>query len=203
MKQQYLRLFAFMFGVAFIVSGVIFVFTQMYKDDREKKIAAEQVIADEIGDEYKTFFELESELTAYRDELMKSFSSYVTFYADMPKGYEKIKKAITEYETKIVAISDASAFLEAKCIDKYADSNANDKCIAYYINLEKTINVFVGDLEFFNSKIKEFNDWTEEENKSVLMTAVKYDKLEEFVASKYTDYVDLNHDGTYLGQNAD
>ena len=191
MKQQYLRLFAFLFGISFIVSGVIFVFTQIYKDDREKRIAKEQIIADEIGDEYKTFFELESELTTYRDELIKNFSSYVTFYADMPKGYEKIKEAITEYETKIVAISDASAFLEAKCVDKYADSNANDKCIAYYINLEKTINVYVGDMSFFNSKIKEFNEWTEEENQSVLMTAVKYDKLEEFV------------DGTYLGQNAD
>lgn len=203
MKQQYIRLFAFLLGIAFILSGVIFALTKMYKDNRTKKIEEEKIVTDEIGDVYKTFFELESELTASRDELMKKFSSYITFYADMPKGYSGIKEMIQSYETKVTEIEDASSFLAKKCVDKYSVHEANDKCIAYYRNLEMTINVFVGDLEFFNSKIKEFNAWTEEENKSVLMTAIKYDKLEEFVSTKYTEYVDLNKDGTYLGQNAD
>ena len=35
------------------------------------------------------------------------------------------------------------------------------------------------------------------------MNAVKYKELKEFVSEKYTKYVDLNNDGTYLGQNAD
>lgn len=203
MKQQYLRLFAFIFGLAFIISGVIFTFTKMYKDGREKMIADEKVVADEIGDVYKTFFEKESELTTYRDELIKDFNNYVTFYADMPKGYEGMAGKIKQYETLITEIEDVSAYLEDKCTSKYSVSEANDKCIAYYLNLERTINTFIRDNEYFNSKIKEFNEWTVEENKSVLMNAVKYDELEEFKAEKYTKYVDLNKDGTYLGQNAD
>ena len=135
MKQQYIRLFSFLFGITFIVSGVIFVFVKMYKDDRIRIEAKEKVIADEIGDVYKTFFDMESELTEARDSLMKDFSSYVTFYADMPKGYAGMKEKIEAYETKITEIEDASTFLKKKCEVKYSVSTANDKCIAYYINL--------------------------------------------------------------------
>ena len=63
---------------------------------------------------------MESELSAYRDELVKSFMNYVTYYADMPKGYSGIMEKITEYDNKITEIEDASAFLEAKCVDKYS-----------------------------------------------------------------------------------
>ena len=203
MKQQYLRLFAFLLGVAFILSGVIFTFTKIYKENREKKIEEEKIVTDEIGDAYKTFFEMENKLTESRDVLMKKFSSYITFYADMPKGYADIKEMIASYETIVTEIEDASSFLAKKCVDKYSVHEANDKCIAYYRNLEMTINTYIGDLEFFNSKIKEFNEWTAEENKSVLMNAIKYDTLEKFESTKYTEYVDLNKDGTYLGQNAD
>ena len=94
MKQQYLRLYAFIFGLAFIISGVIFTFTKMYKDDREKKVEEEKVIADEIGDIYKTFFEKENEVNAYRDTLLKDFGDYVTFYANMPKKYDKMAEKI-------------------------------------------------------------------------------------------------------------
>lgn len=203
MKQQYLRLFAFLLGIAFILSGVIFTFTKIYKENREKKIEEEKIVTDEIGDVYKTFFEMENKLTESRDVLMKKFSSYITFYADMPKGYADIKEMVASYETIVTEIEDASSFLAKKCVDKYSVHEANDKCIAYYRNLEMTINTYIGDLEFFNSKIKEFNEWTVEENKSVLMNAIKYDTLEKFESTKYTEYVDLNKDGTYLGQNAD
>ena len=203
MKQQYLRLFAFIFGLAFIISGVIFTFTKMYKDAREKKVEEEKVIADEIGDIYKTFFEKENEVNAYRDTLLKDFGDYVTFYANMPKKYDKMAEKIKQYETLITEVEDVSSYLKDKCVEKYSVSEANDKCIAYYINLERTINYYVGDHEYFNSKIKEFNEWIVGENKSVLMNAVKYKELKEFVSEKYTKYVDLNKDGTYLGQNAD
>lgn len=202
MKQQFLRLFSFILGIAFIASGVIFTVVTSYKDDRNKMIEEQEKIADEIGDVYKVFFDMETNLSAYRDEVMKDFANYVTFYSDMPKGYQGIMEKIGEYDNKITEIEDAASYLEAKCVDKYSVLEANDKCIAYYLNRERTINTFVGDTEYFNSKIKEFNDWTEVENASVLAT-VKYEKLEEYVSEKHSKYVDLNNDGTFLGQNAD
>lgn len=202
MKQQYINFFAFLFCVSLIITGVIFGFTELYKGNRKRKMEKEQVIADEIGDVYKTFFDLESDLTKSRDLLMKDYLEYSSFFSNMPSGYEAIKVKITDYETKITEIEDASSYLKKKCVDKYSVTSANDKCNAYYINLEKTINTFVNDIQLFNNKIKEYNEWTEEENKSVLATT-KYEKLESFVAVKYTDYVDLNKDTTYLGQNAD
>ena len=79
---------------------------------------------------------------------------------------------------------------------------ANDKCDAYFINLEKTINYYVGDLDFFNLKIDDFNEWIKTENESILVTK-KYVPLEKHEAKKYTKIVDLNNDGTYLGMKSE
>ena len=86
----------------------------------------------------------------------------------MPKGYNKVIENIGKYETIIKEAEDISTYLKEKCNITYSVAEANEKCDLYYKNLEKSINVFVGDLEFFNSKIKEYNEWTVVENKSVI-----------------------------------
>ena len=76
MKQQYVKLFSIIFGAAFVVSGVIFGVVTAYKSNRNKMIEENNKIADEIGDVYKTFFKMESDLTAYRDEVMNMKNDY-------------------------------------------------------------------------------------------------------------------------------
>lgn len=202
MKKQYIRLFSSLIGITFILSGVIFSYTQSYKNEKSKTIEEEGIIADEIGNVYKTFFDKESELSSYRTTLMDSMNNYVSFYSTMPNTYNEMIEQLSNYETKIVEIEDISSYLNEKCKSKYSLVETNEKCIAYFINLEKTINIFVGDVKFFNSKIKEFNEWTKTENESVVSKEV-YDELKEYSVKKYKDYVDLNNDGTYLGMNAD
>ena len=199
MKQQYIKLFSILIGLSLIISGVIYVFSNMYKEDRARKLKNEQIIADEISDIYKSFFDVEKELTAERDKLVKEYLEYSSYYSNMPKGYNAMKEKIAAYEEKVTQAEDVSAFLKKSCEKKYSINSANDKCIAYYINLERTINTFIGDIEKFNVKIDEYNVWTEEENKSVL-TTTKYELLEKFVSTKYKEHVDLNNDGTYLGE---
>lgn len=201
MKQQYIKLFSFLLGISFILSAVIFVYVKDYKDEKQEKVKSESIIADEIGNVYKTFYKKAKEINTYRDSLNKDLSNYLVYYSNMQKGYKNMVSKYTEYETKLKELEDISSYLKEKCVDKYSVSNANEKCNAYYINLEKATNIFIEDIIFFNSKIKEYNEWTEVENKSVIAT-VKYKKLDEYKSEKYTDYVDLNKDGTYLGMSS-
>lgn len=200
MKKQYIELYSFLIGITFIISGIIFTFVNTYKESKKDKIEEETIIADEIGNVYNTFYRKESELSKYRDDLIDNIFDYVTYYSQMPDDYEKMISDIKKYEELVKESEDISSYLKAKCTSKYSIKDANEKCNAYYINLEKTINVFVSDVEFFNSKIKEYNEWIENENESVLVT-VEYKKLDEYKSNNYLDYVDLNGDGTYLGMN--
>lgn len=202
MKQQYVRLFSFIIGCTFIVSGVIFMYTKSIKAEKKEKIETETKIADEIGDVYKTFYKKEKTLSKYREKLIDDMSTYFTYYIDMPKGYKSMIDKVAQYEEYVKESEDMTSYLKENCNKKYSVAKANEKCSAFYINLEKTINVFVEDLSLFNSKIDEYNEWIKTENKSVISN-VKYKSLDKYESEKYTDYVDLNKDGIYLGKNND
>lgn len=202
MKQQYLRLFSFLIGITFIISGVVFTVVNNYKEEKNKKKQEEEQIADEIKDIYETFYNKEKELSEYRDTLLNDIKEFTVFYTQMPSGYGDILPKVEKYETLLIEIEDMSEYLHNNCSKRYSVLEANDKCDAYYKNLEKSINIFIGDIELFNSKIRDYNDWTEEENASVIKTQ-NYDKLSLYVANKYTEYVDINDDGTYLGMKSE
>lgn len=202
MKRQYIRLFSFLIGITFILSGVIFFFVNNYKQDKKAKIEAEIKLADEISEVYETFYNKEKELSTYRDETINEVKDFSSYYTEMPKGYDDIIPLLEKYEELLTEIENGSSFLQEKCTVRYSVLDANDKCDAYYINLEKSINIFVGDIEYFNGIIKNYNEWTEIENKSLIATD-HYDTLELFTAKKYTDYVDLNNDGTKLGMKGE
>jgi len=202
MKRQYIRLFSFLIGITFVISGILFSFVNEYKKDKKQRIADENVIADEIGDVYEAFYKKEKELSKYRDELLEDVKEFSAYFAGMPEGYETIVPKLDEYETLISEIEDVSSYLKQKCNKRYSALIANDKCDAYFINLEKTINIYISDVEFFNAKIDDFNEWIVEENKSILVTE-KYKELDKYVAKKYNKVVDLNKDGTYLGMKSE
>ncbi len=202
MKNQYVRLFSSLLGITFILSGVIFAYSNTIKEEKNKKIQEESAIVSEIGTVYQSFFDKENELNTYRTTFIDKVNEYVTFYSNMPNEYNAMIDEVSNYENQVAEIENMSSYLESKCKDKYSVIETNDKCNAYYINLEKTINIFIGDAKYFNSKIKEYNEWTKTENESVI-AETKYEELNEYEIKKYKDYVDLNKDGTFLGMNAD
>lgn len=199
MKRQYTRLFSFLIGLSFILSGIIFAFVNNYKAEKKKRIEAEIVIGEKIDDNYKSFYDKEKELSEFRDKFVDDIQDFSSFYQNMETEYKTVKSEIEEYETIIKGIDDNSSYLKEVCVKRYSVLEANEKCDAYYINLEKSINLFVGDLEFLNSKIEEYNKWADEEN-ALETTLEKHDKLDSIDASYYKDYVDLNDDGTYLSK---
>ena len=100
MKRQYIRLFSFLIGITFVISGILFSFVNEYKKDKKQRIADENVIADEIGDVYEAFYKKEKELSKYRDELLEDVKEFSAYFAGMPEGYETIVPKLDEYETQ-------------------------------------------------------------------------------------------------------
>ena len=202
MRKQYFNLFTFLVGITLIISGIIFVFTKTYKDNKAQRLEEENILADEIGDVYKKFFDKEQEITKISEELNQSIIEYSSYYTNMTLGYNEIVSKVNSYQDSIREVEDMSSFLKEKCVKSYSVASANEKCNAYYINLERTINIFVGSIKYLNAKIDEYNEWIKTENESV-GTTVEYEALEKYTSKYYNDYVDLNKDGTFLEMNND
>ncbi len=199
-KQQYIQLFSLMLGLTFIISSIVFTLGNAYKEERKERINEETIIAEKISEIYGDFYEKETELNAFRDELTTKISESAEYFANMPENYDDIIDGFKKYEEMVQEIEEASVYLKEKCPKRYSILDANNKCNAYYINLEKTINLFVGEVRYFNSKIKEYNEWTVVENENPLVIK-KYEIKDEYDSKVYTEFVDLNEDDTYLEKN--
>ena len=199
-KQQYIQLFSLMLGLTFIISSIVFTLGNAYKEERKERINEETIVAEKISEVYGDFYEKESKLNEFSDELTTKISESAAFFAKMPENYDYIIDGFKKYEESVQEIEEASVYLKEKCSKKYSILDANNKCNAYYINLEKTINLFVGEVRYFNSKIKEYNEWTVVENENPLVID-KYEIKDEYDSKVYTEFVDLNKDDIYLEEN--
>ena len=195
-KREYAKLASFILGLTFIIAGIIFSVTQVYKENRDKKRAEEAVIIDEIVKNYETFNTKAEEFSEKRTDIN-----------------DDMMKELEDYEALLKEVDESGSYLKNNCISKtYSSADANHKCNTYIMNLEKSINSFVVDISFLNNKIDEYNEWikTNKEEKIIVTEGKKkvqktivYENLDKFSPKYYKDYVDINNDGTYLGKNAD
>lgn len=203
MKREYAKLFSFLIGIAFILSGIIFTLTRVYKNNKAQSIEEENIIAAEIKNVYESFKIKTEEFSTKRDLINSDISEYVSYYTGIEKNYNDMIEELKEYENLVIEVEDSAVYLKKHCLNEsYSDQDANNKCNAYIINYEKTVNSFISDIEFFNSKIDEYNNWIISENEE-LDNEDKYTKVERYKATKYKEYIDINNDGTYLGRNSD
>ncbi len=203
MKREYAKLFSFLIGIAFILSGIIFTLTRVYKNNKAQSIEEENIIAAEIKNVYESFKIKTEEFSTKRDLINSDISEYVSYYTGIEKNYNDMIEELKEYENLVIEVEDTAVYLKKHCLNEsYSDQDANNKCNAYIINYEKTVNSFISDIEFFNSKIDEYNNWIISENEE-LDNEDKYTKVERYKATKYKEYIDINNDGTYLGRNSD
>ncbi len=203
MKREYAKLFSFLIGITFILSGIIFTLTRVYKDNKFQNAQEESIIADEIKDIYEAFKIKVEEFSTKRDLINSDISEYVSYYTGIEENHDDMIEELKKYENLVAEVEDSAVYLKSHCLNEnYSDQDANNKCNAYIINYEKTVNSFVSDIEFFNSKIDEYNNWIIDENEE-LDDEKKYKEVDRYKASKYKEYIDINNDGFYLGRNSD
>ena len=200
MKREYAN---FLIGITFILSGIIFTLTRVYKDNKFQNAQEESIIADEIKDIYEAFKIKVEEFSTKRDLINSDISEYVSYYTGIEENHDDMIEELKKYENLVAEVEDSAVYLKSHCLNEnYSDQDANNKCNAYIINYEKTVNSFVSDIEFFNSKIDEYNNWIIDENEE-LDDEEKYKEVDRYKASKYKEYIDINNDGFYLGRNSD
>ena len=202
MKREYAKLFSFILGIAFILTWVIFIISTEYKEKKQDKINEENKIIDEIFDIYEVFKKKTEGFSNKRDEVNTEVADYISYYTGMIDKYDSIVVTLENYETMVKEVEDTAVYLKDHCIkNSYSSIDANTKCNSYIMNYEKVVNTFVLDIEFFNSKINEYNEWAAKENEELKIE--KYQSLEKFVPKVYKEYIDINNDGTYLGRTSD
>ncbi len=203
MKKAYLKLFSIMLGISLILASVVFIISNNFKAEKQKVIDEERAIIDEIGDFYESFKTKLDQFSEKHDEFIGTVDDKTAYYAIIPGNYDKLISYTKEYETFLTELDDFDSYLYENCKGKfYSKKSINNDCVTYMRNMEKVVNTFIEDIKYLNHRIDEYNKWTVEENKSVLVTT-KYKTFDEYKSEKYNKYVDLDGDGITLGVNAD
>ena len=167
-------------AIALIVTGnSLLVYNLMNKEELDlKKMTAS------IKKEYNIFKKDIESFNEKKEEYDEQVAS--NLFAETVEEYDKWIEVIDSYTKTIDKIENDSHSLKQKCINKtYADEDIKNKCNAFVLAYEESINSYVKDIMGFN---KELND---------IKNNLKETKISEYDLSY--DYVDINSDGVTEG----
>lgn len=177
-------------GLILTVVGGIMLVAKGFKGEQESLTKTMNIIVDDYS-VFKTKVENFSNL---REQIYSDVMNS-QYYSEVFDKYATNIEKITKYEEAVTEIDNASKNLKKNCTErKYNDQDVTNKCNAFIINYEQSINYFINDITRFNERIEEYNKWRTTEN-----TNTKYTELQKF-NSKYTEYVDINGDKIESGK---
>lgn len=205
MKKDTMKLFGFMILITVVVATILLFIVGAIEDNNKKKIAEDKAFMDKIDNAYANFEITLEEFGTDHDEYITEITDKTSINTSIPSNYKKLQEVVNTYEKRVDEIDSDYKFLYDNCYEKFTSYNrksTNTKCLKYLRYLEQTINNFIEDVKYVNTRIDEYNKWTESYNGSTLALTT-YKKVEEIKAKKYTDYVDLDKDGIFLGQIGD
>jgi len=205
MKKDTMKLFGFMILITVVVATILLFIVGAIEDNNKKKIAEDKAFMDKIDNAYANFEITLEQFGTDHDEYITEITDKTSINTSIPSNYKKLQEVVNTYEKRVDEIDSDYKFLYDNCYEKFTSYNrksTNTKCLKYLRYLEQTINNFIEDVKYVNTRIDEYNKWTESYNGSTLALTT-YKKVEEIKAKKYTDYVDLDKDGIFLGQIGD
>ncbi len=193
MKKAYIILFGIIIGISLIVSSIIYVGVEKYKDKRQETIKKEKEITDKI---IANYYEQEKRIEVINEKLgyiKDNLDQFTQTYVDMYKVHKDFFVKLEEIEKLIADSYDKTKYLDEKCKKVYSNLDANAKCQDYYIYLENITNGYIYLYKYISTKVKEYNEWF-----STYKGEYKVNKITIY-ETKYKSYVDLNNDKTLLG----
>ena len=146
--------------------------------ENEKNIAIIKSAYDSLSGDIKTYNQIRSE---YNDMLSNFF---LETYKDSHESYQEL---LTKYNEVVKSIDSSVKKMDQRCNHLYEDITINNICTNYSIIYEKLINLYVTDLNIYNSNIEAYNEY-------------KKENIEKF-AMIHSDYIDYNNDGIYEGRD--
>ena len=167
-------------AIALIVTGnSILVYNLM----NEEKINVKKIGAN-IRKDYNVFKKDIESFNKAREEYDDKVASNLFF--ETIEEYDDWIKVIDDYTKVINKIDEDSKYLRENCVNKsYADEEIRNKCSAFVLAYEESINSYVKDVTGFNEQIDE------------IVKNITEDKIKEYNLSY--EYIDLNFDGVTQG----
>ncbi len=183
------KVFIIILVVVLIITAISLLtvnFVKNMKKDREETIKT----MEQIKESYKTFSPLVEEFSEKRTEYytMKDEKLYLE---DISDSKEEIISFMDEYSALVHKVHDDSKYLEDNCMRKYSDNRVNNTCNLFKQGYEAIMNYYMTDIKGYNEFVTSYNEWSKESN-----SALKLDKIE---FDLYSDYIDYDKDGSFLG----
>lgn len=187
MKKRKLAFLMLVFGMLFIIFGVIILVYQEIHSTKYGQKKVELTIIEENDNFRKKVDSFNEERSFYYNEVVSNL-----FSETVEDHYEDWILILDEYTAKVDSMEAASLYLKENCVNKYySNRDVMNKCDAFVIAYETVINYYTKDILSFNEVLKEYrreNNLDEEDT-----------EIKNYV-SKY-NYMDVNFDGEFIGKN--
>ena len=180
MKHFKLAIFLLIVGILLVVCGnslLVFKLMDNKKENEEKFVKT-------VDEKYNL---LKKDIESF-NKVREQYDTKVSanLFIETIDEYSNWIKEIDSYTKVINKIDKDSKYLKDNCVNKtYTDKETNNKCSAFVIAYESSINLYVNDITEFNKKIEEFKKEIDDEK------IVEYD-----LKYKLTD---INKDGKFEG----
>lgn len=169
---------------------IIYNFYKGYKDDKAKT----NELINNINNGYNDFVAGLNDINNKRETVYTNIFKE-TYYTDMQNNIDSWNTTIDEYSKTIESLDNKSKYLKDNCLNiKFYHSEINPKCDLFVENYEMVINYYITDIEIYNKNIDSYNTWANENDED------SYKIIDKFVNNSYTEYIDFNNDGVFLGK---
>ena len=169
-----------------LVIGIL-LFIKEFNEDREKTL----LIMDEIKTKYDEFSPLVERFSVGRT-YFHTVKEDLFFLESVEENKEELMTLMKNYEILVMDVHNNSEYLQKNCDRKYSKSTVNNTCDLFKQGYEAVMNYYMTDLKIYNTFVSKYNEWLSE-NSSTL------EPLKEQKLSLYSEYVDYDKDGSYLG----
>ena len=169
---------------------IIYNFYKGYKEDKAKT----NELINNINNGYNDFVAGLNDINNKRETVYTNIFKE-TYYTDMQNNIDSWNTMIDEYSKTIASLDNSSKYLKDNCLNiKFYHSEINPKCASFVENYEMVINYYITDIEIYNKNIDSYNIWANENDED------SYTIIDKFVNNNYTEYIDFNNDGVFLGK---
>lgn len=179
--------------VSLIISGLSLLIYNFYKDYKEDKIKTEELIKN-VNADYENFITKINNINSKRGKVYTEIFKE-TYYTDMQNNIDNWNTILNEYGNSVKELDSNFKYLKNNCVDiKFYHSDINPKCESFLQNYEMIINYYISDVIDYNNNIDSYNTWVNENQEE------SYKIIDKFVNNSYTEYIDFNNDGVFLGK---
>ncbi len=171
----------------FAIFGFGYLFIDSIKEDQAvTKEKSKKIIAayKEFNSSIQAFATLREEYYVSRENtFLEEFSNDTEYWNDLMDRYAK----------SIETLEKKSKSLKKNCKVKFADINVSTSCTNFKANYEAARNYYITDVKEHNKVVKQYNDWADNNGKSLK-------KLKEGKFPLGEKYIDFDKDGEYFGK---